>query len=224
MKKLFLTLFLSIFLTLSLSSCFFGSKESERDLPYYKNLWKETFRSYQAAVTQIPKKGKFDFEVATMVSGSGQPLSEFGGMKFQDKFSSLSIGFLGDYNFEDQEHPSIDATIKVYLNKRSFGAGDIDITFKITGDGSVSYSLNHLDRATLEFLGAPKEMVDDLMLAYDENKGKLISSDARAEFLKEIFATLALSQKNSPLRENSKEEEQKIIDAFLETEVLEITA
>lgn len=145
-------------------------------------------------------------------------------MKFQEKFSSMSVGFLGDYNFEDEEHPSVDATIKVYLNKRTFGAGDIDITFRIDGSGSVAYSLNHLDRATLEFFGAPKDMVDDLMLAFDENQGKLISSDTRAEFLKEIFATLVVSKKNSPLRENSKEEERKIIDAFLETEALEVTA
>ncbi|EKD30188.1 MAG: hypothetical protein ACD_78C00128G0003 [uncultured bacterium (gcode 4)] len=222
MKKPLLAIFLAIFLTSSLSSCFWNKEETKHDVLYYKNLWKETFRSYQAAVTKIPKKGKFDFELGTMVSGDGKALSEFGGMKFQEKFSSMSIGFLGDYNFEDEEHPSMDATVKVYLNKRSFGAGDIDITFRIDGSGAVAYSLNHLDRATLEFFGAPKDLTDSLMLAYDENKGKLISSDARAEFLKEIFATLVVSKKNSPLRENSKEEEGKIIDAFLDTEVLEI--
>jgi len=226
MKKYLLIGFAGVFLLSILSFYFLSSKTSEtvQDISSYKNLWKESFRSYQAAVTKIPKKGKFDFEVSTMVSGNGEALSEFGGMKFQEKFSSLSIGFLGDYNFEDAERPSMDATMKVYLNKRNFGAGDIDITFRIGGDGSVVYSLNHLDRATLEFFGAPKEMIDDLLLAYEENKGKLIASDARAEFLKEVFATLVVSKKDSPLRENSKEEEELIISAFLETEVLEVTA
>ncbi len=66
-------------------------------------------------------------------------------------------------------------------------------------------------------------MIDDLMLSFEENQGKIIRSDTHAEFLKEIFATLVVSKKNSPLRENSKEEERKIIDAFLDTEVLEVT-
>lgn len=114
--------------------------------------------------------------------------------------------------------------MKVYLNKRSFGVGDIDITFQIDGSGAVAYSLNHLDGPTLEFLGASKEMIDDLMLTFEENQGKLISSDAHAEFLKEIFTTLAVSEKNSPLRENSEAEEAQIIAAFLDSEVLEVTA
>lgn len=173
-------------------------------------------------MTKIPQKGKFDFELSAMVSGTGKELSGFGNIEFREKFSSMSVGFLGDYNFEDQEHPSIDATVKMYLNKRSFGAGDIDITFRIDGSGAVSYSLNHLDRTALEFLGTPKDTVDSLMLSLDENQGKFISSDAHAEFLKEIFTTLAVSKKDSPLRENSKEEEKQIIDAFLDTEVLEV--
>lgn len=79
MKKILLTGLLTIFLTSALSSCFTDtqSPKSVQDISYYKNLWKETFRSYQAAITQIPKKGKFDFELATMVSGSGEALSEF---------------------------------------------------------------------------------------------------------------------------------------------------
>lgn len=173
-------------------------------------------------MTKIPQKGKFDFELSAMVSGTGKELSGFGNIEFREKFSSMSVGFLGDYNFEDQEHPSMDATVKMYLNKRSFGAGDIDITFRIDGSGAVSYSLNHLDRTALEFLGTPKDTVDSLMLSLDENQGKFISSDAHAEFLKEIFTTLAVSKKDSPLRENSKEEEKQIIDAFLDTEVLEV--
>lgn len=225
MKKLLTPILLGVFLVSALSSCSLGSDvQKGKDLPYYKNLWKDTFRSYQAAVTKIPRKGKFDFELSTMVTGSGEALSGFGNIQFREKLSSMSVGFLGDYNFEDQEHPSMDATIKMYLNKRSFGAGDIDITFRIDGSGATSYSLNHLDRATLEFLGAPRDMVDSLMLAFDENQGKFISSDAHAEFLKEIFTTLAVSKKDSPLRENSKEEEKQIIDAFLDAEVLEVTA
>lgn len=225
MKKSFLTLFFAVFCLSTLSSCSLGFNATPEDkgVVFYKNLWKETFRSYQTAITNIPKKGKFDFELGTMVSGSGEALREFGGVQFQEKFSSLSVGFLGDYNFEDVEHPSLDAIMKIYLNKRTFGAGDIDITFRIDGSGAVAYSLNHLDRATLEFLRVPREMIDDLMLTFEENKGKLIHSDARAEFLKEIFSTLVVSQKNSPLRENSEEEERKIIDAFLDTEVIEIT-
>lgn len=172
MKKSLLILSLSIFLTSSLSSCFWESKtpEATKDITSYKNLWKDTFRSYQAAITRIPKKGKFDFELGTMVSGSGAALSGFAGIPFQEKFSSLSVGFLGEYNFEDTEHPSLDATMKVYLNKRNFGAGDIDITFKIDGSGAVAYSLNHLDRPALEFFGVPKETIDSLMLTFEENK------------------------------------------------------
>lgn len=78
MKKFLFTLLLGIFLTSSLSSCFWDSKTlGTKDISYYKNLWKETFRSYQAAVTKIPKKGKFDFELGTLVSGNGEALSEF---------------------------------------------------------------------------------------------------------------------------------------------------
>ena len=224
MKKPLIIGLIGVLFAIALSFYFFGTKTGEtiKDISYYKNLWKESFRSYQAAVTEIPKKGKFDFELGVMASGTGEALSGFGNIQFQEKLSSMSIGFLGDYNFEDMERPSMDATIKTYLNKRSFGAGDIDISFHIDGSGSVSYSLNHLDRTALEFFGAPKETIDDLMLSFEENQGKLISSDVHAEFLKEVFATLVASRKDSPLRENSEEEESQIIDAFLETEVLEI--
>ena len=61
------------------------------------------------------------------------------------------------------------------------------------------------------------------MLAFEENKGKLITTGTHAQLLKEIFATVALSTKNSPLEENTPEQEAKIIAAFLDNEVLEIT-
>jgi hypothetical protein len=226
MKKFFIFWLLVFFFATSLSSCFLDTKTPEvvKDVLYYKNLWKDTFKLYQTAITKVPKKGEFDFELGTMVSGNEKELSEFGGVVLNGKFSSLSIGFLGNYNFEDTERPSLDATMKIYLNKRNFGAGDIDITFKIDGSGSVAYSLNNLDRTTLEFFGASKEMIDTLMLTFEENKWKLISSDAHAEFLREIFTSLVVSEKNSPLRENSKDEEIKIITAFLDSEVLEVTA
>ncbi len=226
MKKFLLLLFVALVFVFGLASCFTDTKtvETIKDITYYKNLWKDTFQSYQTAITKVPKKWKFDFELGAMVSGSGEALSEFGWVPFKEKFSSMDIGFLGDYNFEDLEHPSLDATMKIFLNKRSFGAGDIDITFKIDGSGSVAYSLNNLDRTALEFFGAPKEMIDELILSFEENNGKLITSDAHAEFLKEIFTTIVMSEKNSPLKENTPEQEAKIIRAFIESEVLEVTA
>ncbi len=222
MKKLLIASFLVILL----ASCFGDTKSPEvtKDISYYKTLWKDTFQGYQAVITKIPKKWKFDFEISSMVSGSGEALSGFAGVPFREQFSSLSIGLLGDYDFLDAEHPALDATMKIYLNKRSFGAGDIDVTFKIDASGSTSYSLNHLDRNTLEFFWASKDIVDELMLAFEQNGGKLITSGTHAEFLKEVFKSIAQSEKNSPLRENSKEEEAKIIKAFLESEVLEVTA
>lgn len=77
MKKILTSALLAVFLVFSLSSCGKDAEKQEagKDLPYYKNLWKDTFRSYQSAVTNMPKKGKFDFELSVMASGSGEALS-----------------------------------------------------------------------------------------------------------------------------------------------------
>ncbi|EKD30378.1 MAG: hypothetical protein ACD_78C00072G0002 [uncultured bacterium (gcode 4)] len=199
-------------------------QKSSNNLASYKNLWQETFRSYQSGVTKIPKKGKFDFEMASMATGSGEALTRLWNMEFREKFSSLAIAILGDYDFESAEHPSLDATMKMYLNKRSFGAGDIDIGVHIDGNGMVAYTLNNLKRNALEFLGVPPDMIDSLMLSFDENKGKMITSGTEAELLRGVIAAITEASKDSPLKENSKEEEQKIIAAFLDDEVIEVTS
>ena len=49
-------------------------------------------------------------------------------------------------------------------------------------------------------------------------------SDARATFLREVIATITAKQKDSPLVENTASQEKQIIDAFLDTETIEVTS
>lgn len=226
MKKPFIVGIIALSVVSSGVAYYFWSTSGNgyvHDLASYKTLWQDTFREYQTSTTNIPKKGKFDFEISSMATGTGEALNKLGNMQFREKFSSLAIGFLGEYDFESDEHPSLDATLKVYLNKRSFGAGDIDITFHIDGSGSVSYSLNNLKRNALEFFSVPGDTIDSLMLSFEEGAGKTIDSGTEAELLRGVIATFIEASKDSPLEENSKEEEWKIIDAFLSNEVIEVT-
>jgi hypothetical protein len=86
----------------------------------------------------------------------------------------------------------------------------------------MDYSLNNIDSKVLKVLQINQKDIDNIMLLYDENKNKKITTDAQANFLKEIIDTIQEKGKDSPLYKNSKEQEQQIIKAFLDSEVVNV--
>ncbi len=220
MKKLMFCI-LFIFGTIFLTSCFWWEK---KDLLYYKNVWKDTFKNYQYSTTKIPKKGQFNFELSTMVAGNTEWISGFSNLNFEEKFSSLSIQIFWDHDFENINNPKLSANIKIYLNKRTFWLADVDISIDINWKWQVEYSLNNMNENVLKLFQIKQEDIDVLMASFNENKWKKTIADAKTNILGQIIQTILDSSKESPLKDNSKEEEQKIIESFLNNEVIEVTS
>ncbi|EKD66269.1 MAG: hypothetical protein ACD_49C00055G0006 [uncultured bacterium (gcode 4)] len=222
MKKIKFIIFAIILSSLLVSCSFLWFWKKEKDLPYYKNIWQDTFRLYQKNITNIDKKGKFDFEFTTMAQWSGS-IDNFWNIDFEEKFSSLSFKTFWEYNFSDISTPNLDANIKIYLNKRAFWEWDIDLRLHLYGSWNVEYEIKNLTPNILKFLKIDSENIDNLMLAFEENKWKIISNSSYSNYLSEIIkAFIESSKKDKPLVENTKQEEAQIIDSFLKNEVIQI--
>jgi hypothetical protein len=199
-----------------------ASVKPAKELSAYKILFEDTFRNYQTATTEIPKKGKFDFEITTNVDGNADKIDRFAGKVFSEGFSSFSTRAYGEYDFENPDSATFSPTLKAYLNKGNTGEGDIDLEAGINASGSLAYEVRNLDARILKFLGIDDETAATLIKATNENKGQKQVTELGTNLLKEVLATISESKKNGPLYENSKEEEKQIIDAFAKSETVEI--
>jgi hypothetical protein len=118
MKSKILRIASAVFLAVLLVSCGKTEEAPKAKAPAdYKTLYREAFLEYQNSTTEIPKNGKFDFELTANVDGNEKKLESFAGKNFGEIFSSLSLKFYGDYNFSNIERASLLANIKAYLNQ-----------------------------------------------------------------------------------------------------------
>lgn len=174
MKSKFLNFLVVAVVALSLASCGKADQsqqenKSPRDLAGYKTLYQDTFRNYQTATTQIPKKGTFDFEFTTNVDGNEKKLESFAGRAFGEAFSSFSAKWYGDYDFEDIDRATLFADIKAYLNKVNTGQGNLEMSVGIAS-GSVTYEVSNLDPKLLAFFEIDPETSKALIELVEKNK------------------------------------------------------
>lgn len=193
-----------------------------KELAEYTALFKDTFKNYQTSTTEVPKSGAFDFEFTMNADGDTKRLASFAAHQFKDPFSLLSIRLYGDYDFANLDTPSFSPIIKMYLNKGNTGEGDVDVSLGINGSGSLTYEVRNLNRQILDFFGIDSESARILIEEFEKNKGKTRTTELGTNLLKEVLTSLRESSENSPLYKNSKEEEQKIIDAFAESETIRV--
>ncbi len=219
-----------VFVTLTLTSCWpWGwdssnpsAQKTTKDLSAYKTLFSDTFVSYQTATTEVPKKGIFDFEFTTNVDGDEKKLASFAWKSFGEAFNAFSLKLGWEYNFENLEKPSLSTTLKTYLNKANTGLWDLDMEASIDASNSLVYEIRNLDAKLLRFFEIDEQTIAALVKMVEANKGKKQKTALATNLLQEVIASVKETGKDSPLYENSKEEEKKIIEAFVKSETIEV--
>ncbi len=217
-----------LILTFLLFSCF-NDKENKVEVPKqktlqeYKQVWKDSFLYYQNNTKEIKKSWIFDAEFTVMIDGSEEALiNKFSNLNLNSAFNSLSFKIDWDYDFLDKSTPKLNWNIKIYLNKRNFWLWDFDVSFKLENKTTLKYSVNNADKNLLKFLLTDKEKVDALWLYFEDNKGKELTYEIPKEVIDSLFEEASNVNLEENLYKNSKEEEQKIINSFLENEVIEV--
>ena len=201
----------------------------KQDLSFYKKMWEDTFLNYQNTVTNLKNEGNFKFEVMMQVEWDNKKLLKVINKSSKIwKFSSFRVLFEWTYDFTDVESIKVDANLQVDLNKDQFSVWDIDITFEIKWDGTLEYTINNLNRTVLKFLWIDKDQINVMMDVYEENIvllddfNKPLKLKIPNKLWTEIISSIKAKSSDSPLYKNSKEEEDKIIKAFLSNDVIQI--
>lgn len=223
MKKIFI-----IFILLFLFSCSSAEKKEiitpkEKTITEYKQIWKNTFNYYQNNSSSIKKSWIFDFEFTVMIDWDKKDLiNKFSNIDLNTEFNSLSFKIDWNYDFIDKKSPKLDWNLKIYLNKRNFWLGDFDVSFSLSENNKLKYSFNNLDKTLLKFFLKDTSQIDSLYLFFQDNKQKDMIYLLPKEITDAIFSDKKTDSLEDTLYKNTKDEEQKIINAFLEKEVIEV--
>lgn len=217
-----------LFLTFLLFSCFNNDENKveitkQKSLSDYKQVWKNSFKYYQTNTKEIKKSWIFDAEFTIMIDGNEEDLiNKFSNISLNSPFNSLSFKIDWDYDFLDLANPKLNWNIKIYLNKRNFWLWDLDISFHLENKETLKYTINNFDKTLTSFFLKDKTQIDALSLFYEDNKGKELVYNLPKEIVDGLFLEASKIDLEENLYKNSKEEEQKIINSFLENEVIEI--
>lgn len=210
-----------IICVLLIFSC--SSNENKKTLQDYKQIWKNTFLSYQNSKSQIKKHWIYDFEFTIMIDWKKENLiNKFSFLNLNWPFNSLSFKVDGDYDFLDENNLKLNWNLKLYLNKRNYWVWDLDINFTLENNKTLKYTINNWDKDLIKFLLSNKEQIEQLIWYIEENKWKELKFEIQENILKELFNTWKNINIEKNIYNNSKNEETKIINSFLENEVIEI--
>lgn len=137
-------------------------------------------------------------------------------MWYDTDIASISINLFGDYDFSKIENPSLNATARIYTDRKLSETGDIDISFWINESKQIVYKINKLDSEILKKLWINNNYIEWLKQLQDNNENLFWNF--------QDFASILTNNSQDPiLYQNNKDEEQKIIQAFLDTETIRIT-
>lgn len=220
MKKILL-IFILIFW---LFSCFWWEKDKDiKTLVEYKQIWKDTFLNYQNTSWEIKTSWIFDTEFTIMLDGDEETLlNKFSTLDLKEPFNSLSFKVDGDYDFSDKNNIKLYANIKIYLNKRNFWLWSLDISVHLKDNKTLVYTINNLESKILHLFLEDKDTIDYLLLFYNDHKWQENTYIIPSYFMEWILDINSNNSLEENLYKNSKEEEEKIIQAFLENEVIEV--
>ena len=205
-----------------------SSATASQSLAYYQQVWRDTFRAYQSGVVTPPARGSYDFALTAFVNGDAEKIRKIVPL-IAGNFSDVSFHVAGEYDFSDSAHPTLSGTAQMYLDKRDFGMGDLDIGFDVAPTGDVSYELRNVSTGALDALRISADSQKSLLAIFAAHPGERLGNTGSTRMgpsasgmVSAILTTLRESDKHSPLYRDSHAQEAKIISAFLDNEVIEV--
>lgn len=227
MKK-YIIIFLNIVLMSFLWWCSFfwiweqESTQQSKDIWFYKNLWKSTFSNYQFSSYNIWYTWEFDLSMNFWLSWDIEEIKKVFSLKNVDQENILKniwINTFWDYEITWNKIKNLWLNLKLFYNKENIWVWDLDITMNIKNNISEMY-LNNLNVDFLETIWIDQQMIEYIMWYYSFNKNKKIRLNYIDMILNDILVNIE-NQKN-PFFEVNDEQDKKIIESFLNNEVIEI--
>lgn len=229
MKKVLL----SVFLLLSLTACGQDSElakktdDSSQWVPqyttgqYYEMLSGAFSKSIQNNIA-APKK--WIFEINTKITGQWdlKKLQEDLGLQdvfaYED-FKWMSLNLNWNYNFEKKDSAFLDIRIRFYLSNQALWIWDFDARLVFSWS-AFKYKVNNLEPKVLDFLGFDEETKDMMLAAFLANKEKWERIEMLDGVLESLWSELKVI--DSPLEDVSTQEDEFIVNSFIQNHVLDI--
>lgn len=200
-----------------------NQEETSKTVKDYKKIWDDTFWNYQTWFEKFPKKWTFNFEFTIWAEWKLEELSSklwLSEINLDEKFKNLTFNINWNHDFLDKNNMSLNWELKVFLNKESSSwLWDLNVTLKIAWN-QFEYYLDMLDPSLLKFLGIKSEDMDSLIWYYQENKDKPIKNQIVDNMLASFIEWI--KEQEWPLDEVSPENDKKIIQSFLDNNVINI--
>ena len=188
-----------------------------KDLNYYKSVFSDFFLNLENSQSNFQKTWLFNFELTLMAQGNTTKILPY----FKKDFTDISVSFDWNYDVIDSSNPKGVLNIKAYLNKRNIGLWDFDLTFESFWSGSIAYTINNISPDILSIF-VWEDTSNRLVTKYKTEIWKQQNIQLSKEKWDSYVSSVDSSVNKSALVQNTKDQEQQIINLFLKDEVIQI--